>query len=100
MTPPRASADASTPTTPRHSLDDLGGAKAERMRGAGGTVHLAGMRLPRRIVCTKDRPVPAAEYAAMAALGQRRRAAVAHQGVEALAKAAPATRQLQMFRPG
>jgi hypothetical protein len=52
-------------------------------------------------VCTKGRPVPAAEYGVMAAaLGQRLRLAVAHRAVEMLAKATPAMRRLQMFRLG
>jgi len=59
------------------------------------------MRLPGRVMCTKGRPVPAAEYGAMAAApGQRRRLAVAHRAVEILAKAAPAAPRPRPSRPG
>jgi len=52
-------------------------------------------------MCTKGRPVPAAEYGVMAAApGHRLRLAVAHRAVEILAKAAPATRRPRPFRPG
>src|SRR5882672_8898813 len=102
MTPAHTSASApTTPPAPGHNLDDRGGAKAERMRRAGGPFHRARIRLPRRVTCTKGRPVPAAEYGVMAAtLGQRPRLAGAHRTVEILAKAAPATRRRRMFRVG
>ena len=52
-------------------------------------------------MCTKCRPVPAAEDGVMAAaLGQRPRLAVAHRTVEILAKAALATRRPHPSRPG
>jgi hypothetical protein len=44
-------------------------------------------------MCMKGRPVPAAEYGVMAALGQGLRLAAAHRMAEILAKAAPATRR-------
>ena len=51
-------------------------------------------------MCTKGRPVPAAEYGVMAAApGQRPRLAVAHRTVEILAKAAPATWRRRQSRP-
>src|SRR5215472_2351315 len=57
-----------------------------RMRGAGGAAHLAGVRLRRRVMWTKGRPVPTAEHGVMAAtLGQRLRLAVAHRAVEIMA---------------
>jgi hypothetical protein len=68
---------ASAPPPVRlHNLDDRGRAKAERMRGAGSAVHLAGVRLPGRVMCTKGRPV------------------------EILAKAAPAPRRPRPSWPG
>jgi hypothetical protein len=52
-------------------------------------------------MCTKGRPVPAAEYGVMAAApGQGFRVAVVHRTVEILAKAAPATRRPRPSRPG
>jgi len=52
-------------------------------------------------MCTKGRPVPAAEYGVMAAaLGLRPLLAVAHRAAEILAAAAPATPRLRMSRPG
>jgi len=52
-------------------------------------------------MCSKGRPVPAAECGVMAAaLGQGLRVAVAHRAGQILAKAAPATRRLRPSRPG
>ena len=51
------------------------------------------IRLPRRVMRTKDRPVAAVEHGVMAAApGQRPRVAVARRAVEILAKAARAMR--------
>jgi hypothetical protein len=52
-------------------------------------------------MCTRVRPVPAAEYGVMTATpGQGLRLAGAHRTVEILAKAAPATRRARPSRPG
>jgi hypothetical protein len=52
-------------------------------------------------MCTKGRPVPAAEHGVMAAAPwQGLRLAVAHRTVEILAEAAPATRRPRPSRPG
>ena len=52
-------------------------------------------------MCTKGRPVPAAEHGVMAAAPwQGLRLAVAHRAEQILAEAAPAWRQLRMFWPG
>src|SRR5436190_1337884 len=89
------------PSAPGHNLDDRSRATADRMRGAGGAVPRAGVRLPRRVMKTKARLGPASEYGVMAAaLGQRSRRAVAHQAQEMLAEAAPATRRPRMSWPG
>jgi hypothetical protein len=61
----------------------------------------ADVHLPRPIMGTKGRPVPAAEYGVMApAPGQRLRLAVAHRTEDMLAEAAPAMRRLRMFQLG
>jgi hypothetical protein len=52
-------------------------------------------------MCTKGRPVPAAEHGVMAAAPwQGLRLAVAHRTVEILAAAAPDMRRRRMFRAG
>src|SRR5689334_22017106 len=96
--PPAPSAAA---VGPGQDLHDRGGATAERMPEAGGTVHRAGARLPRRVMCTKGRPVPAAEYGVMAAALRRRpRVAVAHRAEAIVAQAAAASQRRRMFRVG
>jgi hypothetical protein len=78
------------PPSARQELHDNGGGPAERMRGAGGAVHRAGIHLPRGVTRMKAQPVPMAEHGVLTpTLRHRLRAAVAPRAEQILPVARP-----------